>query len=196
MWAGDIPRFLSTAQQLPAPPDQPSGVFIDVVPMMHWRSARWKRIDDVHAPTGREQNPALASGLETRYQRPDVLPLPHTRYLPAEQQPQLWLLAMENLNNSEDVAAIAEFYQQNPQARDVLKPEWRQLKRCINEACGAEIERTDDPDHLNHVLADLYRIEDALDLDMKPLIQDIYFTLDSAGMDLNDGGLAGEFAPV
>jgi len=46
-----------------------------------------------------------------------------TRYLPAEQQPPLWLLAMENLNNSEDAAAIAEFYQQNPQARDVLKPQ-------------------------------------------------------------------------
>lgn len=112
-----------------------------------------------------------------------------TRYLPAEQQPPLWLLAMENLNNSEDAAAIAEFYQQNPQARDVLKPKWRQLKQCINEACGAEIDGTDDPDHLNHVLADLYRIEDALDLDMKPLIQDIYFTLD-------DDGLAVEFAPV
>src|SRR5690554_5090427 len=103
---------------------------------------------------------------------------------------------MENLNNSEDAAAIAEFYQQNPQARDVLKPQWRQLKRCINEACGAEIERTDDPDHLNHVLADLYRIEDALDLEMKPLIQDIYFTLDDAGMELDDEGLAGEFSPV
>lgn len=48
---------------------------------------------------------------------------------------------------------------------------------------------TDDPDHLNHVLADLYRIEGALDLDMKPLIQDIYFTLDG-------DRLAGEFAPV
>lgn len=119
-----------------------------------------------------------------------------TRYLPAEQQPQLWLLAMENLNNSEDAAAIAEFYQQNPQARDVLKPEWRQLKRCINEACGAEIDGTDDPDHLNHVLADLYRIEDALDLDMKPRIQDIYFTLDDAGLELDDDGLTGEFAPV
>jgi len=119
-----------------------------------------------------------------------------TRYLPAEPQPHLWLLAMENLNNSEDAAAIAKFYQQNPQARDVLKPEWRQLKRGINEACGAEIDGTDDPDHLNHVLADLYRIEDALDLDMKPLIQDIYFTLDGAGMELGEDGLAGEFAPV
>lgn len=39
------------------------------------------------------------------------------------------------------------------------------------------------------MLADLYRIEDALDLDMKPLIQDIYFTLD-------DDGLAGEPGPI
>lgn len=54
----------------------------------------------------------------------------------------------------------------------------------------------DDPDHLNHVLADLYRIEDALDLDMKPLIQDIYFTLDGAGMELDDDGLAGEPGPI
>ena len=30
VWAGDMPRFLAAAQQLPAPPDQPSGVFIDV----------------------------------------------------------------------------------------------------------------------------------------------------------------------
>lgn len=61
---------------------------------------------------------------------------------------------------------------------------------------ATEMDGTDDPDHLNHVLADLYRIEDALDLDMKPLIQDIYFTLDGAGMELDDDGLAGEFAPV
>ena len=46
------------------------------------------------------------------------------------------------------------------------------------------------------MLADLYHIEDALDLDMKPLIQDIYFTLDDAGVELDDDGLAGEFAPV
>ena len=31
-----------------APPDQPNGVIIGVVPMMHWRSARWKRLDDVY----------------------------------------------------------------------------------------------------------------------------------------------------
>jgi len=31
---------------------------------------------------------------------------------------------------------------------------------------------------------------------MKPLIQDIYFTLDDAGMELDDDGLEGEFAPV
>jgi len=61
---------------------------------------------------------------------------------------------------------------------------------------ATEMDGTDDPDHLNHVLADLYRIEDALDLDMKPLIQDIYFTLDDAGMELDDDGLAGEFAPL
>ena len=49
VWADDMPRFFAVAQQLPAPPDQPNGVFIDVVPMMHWRSARWKRLDDVYA---------------------------------------------------------------------------------------------------------------------------------------------------
>ena len=82
-----------------------------------------------------------------------------TRYLPAEQQPQLWLLAMESLNNSEDAAAIAEFYQQNLQARDVLKSEWRQLKRCINEACGADIDGTDDPDHLNRAWLVFFVVE-------------------------------------
>ena len=80
VWAGDMPRFLAAARQLPAPllavkkpqeinptikimdnrtrihgahdapapPNQPNGVFIDVVPIMHWRSARWKRLDDVY----------------------------------------------------------------------------------------------------------------------------------------------------
>ena len=47
VWAGDMPRFIAAAQQLPAPPDQPNGVFFDVVPMMHCRSAPWKRLDDV-----------------------------------------------------------------------------------------------------------------------------------------------------
>jgi len=42
-----MPRFFAAPRQLAAPPDQPNGVFIDVVPMMHCRSARWKRLDDV-----------------------------------------------------------------------------------------------------------------------------------------------------
>src|SRR5690606_36260998 len=103
--------------------------------------------------------------------------------------------AMKNLNNSEDAAAIAEFYQQDPQARDVLKPKWRKLKQSIKQACGAEIEGTEDPDYLNHVLADLYRIEGALELDMKPLIQEIYFTLDDVYLDLSEDVLSDEPAP-
>lgn len=101
-----------------------------------------------------------------------------TGYLSGDVQPLLWELAMKNLHNSEDAAALAELYRQNPKARDVLKPKWRELKRSIKQACGAEIEGADDPDHLDCVLADIYRIEDALDLDLKPLVQDIYFKLD------------------
>lgn len=61
--------------------DQPNGVFIDVVPMMHWRSARWKRIDDLYthllAVSRTPQSPV-------RWKRAikgcGVLLLLHTRY--------------------------------------------------------------------------------------------------------------------
>ncbi|WP_323807638.1 hypothetical protein [Marinobacter sp. LV10MA510-1] len=97
-----------------------------------------------------------------------------TRYLVRNHQLKLWQLAMHNLNNSEDAAALATFYQSNSDAEKALKPQWALLEDNILDACESEIDRTEDPDHLENILADLYRIEDALELDVRPCIHDIY----------------------
>ena len=97
-----------------------------------------------------------------------------TRYLARNQQPTLWQLAMHKLNNSEDAAALATFYQSNSDAEKALKPQWALLEDNILDACESEIDRTDDPDHLGDILGDLYSIEDALELDVKSCIHDIY----------------------
>lgn len=98
-----------------------------------------------------------------------------TSYLTSDQQEKIWQLASENLLNSEDAAALAEFYRHHQPAQKVLKPQWRKLKRSIMRACSREIDTTDDPDHLQAIHGDLYRIEDALGLDTKPLVEEIYF---------------------
>ena len=97
-----------------------------------------------------------------------------TRYLAHDQQPKLWQLAMHNLSNSEDAAALAKFYRSNSSAEKALKPQWTLLEDSILDACESEIDRTEDPDHLENILADLYRIADALELDVRPCIHDIY----------------------
>lgn len=106
-----------------------------------------------------------------------------TRYLSGDQQPKIWLMAFDNLLNSEDAVALAEFYCHHQPAQKVLKPQWRKLKRNIIRACSDEIDRTSDPDHLQAILEDLYRIEDALDLDTRPLIEEIYFNIFEDDMD-------------
>jgi hypothetical protein len=97
-----------------------------------------------------------------------------TRYLAHDQQPKLWQLAMHNLSNSEDAAALAKFYRSNSEAEKALKPQWALLEDKILDVCETEMERTDDPDHLGAILGDLYAIEDALELDVRPCINDIY----------------------
>lgn len=77
VWAGDMPNFLAAMRHLPArfrllpekrpqyPAykvsdtrtqvdgqtgfDDPCGIFIDVIPMMHWQSLGWKRLDNLLA---------------------------------------------------------------------------------------------------------------------------------------------------
>lgn len=73
VWSGDFPQLLHALASLPAPykaaripemynapvkvydqrtrihshgPDDGTAVFIDIMPMMHWRSRRWKRLDN------------------------------------------------------------------------------------------------------------------------------------------------------
>jgi len=72
VWAGDMPRFVAAMQTLPGHlvlrlksraicpayeildartrvwggAHHPGSVFVDVLPMMHWRSLAWKRLDD------------------------------------------------------------------------------------------------------------------------------------------------------
>lgn len=52
-----------------------------------------------------------------------------TRYLPAEQQESIWLLAMDNLSNSEDAAALAELYQQEPKAKQLFNTQKKSFIR-------------------------------------------------------------------
>jgi lipopolysaccharide cholinephosphotransferase len=75
IWAGDMKRFVAAAQRLPTGytvrpaggiqyptykvmdlstrtipvdgKDDGNGIFVDIVPMMHWKSLAWKRLDDV-----------------------------------------------------------------------------------------------------------------------------------------------------
>lgn len=100
-----------------------------------------------------------------------------TRYLNDDQQAKIWRLAFDSLLNSEDAAALAELYGYHPPAQTILKPQWPKLKNSILHACGEEIDTTDNPDHLQAILSDLYRIEDALDLDTRPLVEEIYFSV-------------------
>lgn len=106
-----------------------------------------------------------------------------TRYLSGDQQSKIWLIAFDNLLNSEDAVALAELYCHHMPAQKVLKSQCRELKRSVICACSDEIDSTSDPDHLQAILDDLYRIEDALDLDVRPLIEEIYFNVFESDMD-------------
>ena len=84
-----------------------------------------------------------------------------TRYLSADQQENIWLLAMDNLHNSEDAAALAEFYQQEPKAKQLFKQQKRKFIHKLLSVCSEEIDRANDTDFLDAVMHDLYRIEEA-----------------------------------
>lgn len=100
-----------------------------------------------------------------------------SRHLSDDQQAKIWPLAFDNLLNSEDAAALAELYFHHQPAREVLEPQYSKLKSSIMRACSWEIDTIDDPDHLQAILSDLYRIEDALDIDPKSLVEDIHFKI-------------------
>lgn len=108
-----------------------------------------------------------------------------TRHLPAEQQPELWQLAMHNLKNSEDAAALAEFCQQNTAARCMFKQQHNLLNKKLLNACADEIDRTYDPNHLEAISIDLYRIEDALGLKVKDEIHSIYHKVEQIHINEN-----------
>lgn len=103
-----------------------------------------------------------------------------TRYLSADQQENIWLLAMDNLHNSEDAAALAEFYQQVPKAKQLFKQQKRKFIRKLLNACSEEIERTNDTDFFDAVMHDLYRIEEATGANISDQKYHIYSKLDDS----------------
>ncbi|MCL5041536.1 MAG: restriction endonuclease [Gammaproteobacteria bacterium] len=100
-----------------------------------------------------------------------------TRHLSSQQAEAIWLTAVDSLLNSEDAAALAGFYNDHPPAQKVLKLNRGQLKKNIMNACSEEINRPDDPDHLQAVLGDLYLIEEALNFDVRLLVEKIYIKI-------------------
>ena len=103
-----------------------------------------------------------------------------TRYLPVEQQESIWLLAMDNLNNSEDAAALAELYQQEPKAKLLFKKQKRKFIRTLLNACSDKIDRTNDTDFFDAIMHDLYRIEEATGANISDQKYHIYSKLDDS----------------
>lgn len=103
-----------------------------------------------------------------------------TRYLAVDQQERIWLLAMDNLHNSENAAALAEFYQQEPKAKQLFKQQKRKFIRKLLNACSEEIDRANDADFLDAVMHDLYRIEEATGANISDQKYHIYSKLDDS----------------
>ncbi|MCK9534823.1 MAG: hypothetical protein M0Q98_09050 [Pseudomonas sp.] len=101
-----------------------------------------------------------------------------TRYLSADQQENIWLLAMDNLHNSEDAAALAEFYQQEPKAKQLFKQQKRKFIHKLLSVCSEEIDRANDTDFLEAIMYDLYRIEEATGANISDQKYHIYSKLD------------------
>ena len=102
-----------------------------------------------------------------------------TRYLAAEQQESIWLLALNNLNNSEDAAALAEFYQKEAKANLLFKKQKRKFIRKLLSACSEEIDRVNDMGFFDAVMSDLYRIEKSTGANISDQKIHIYSKLDS-----------------
>ena len=103
-----------------------------------------------------------------------------TRYLAVDQQESIWLLAMDNLHNSEDAAALAELYQQVPKAKLLFKKQKRKFIRKLLNACSEEIDRTNDTDFFDAVMHDLYRIEEATGANISDQKYHIYSKLEDS----------------
>ena len=103
-----------------------------------------------------------------------------TRYLAVDQQENIWLLAMDNLHNSEDAAALAELYQQEPKAKLLFKKQKRKFIRKLLNACSEEIDRTNDTDFLDAIMHDLYRIEEATGANISDQKYHIYLKLEDS----------------
>lgn len=103
-----------------------------------------------------------------------------TRYLAVEQQEGIWLLAMDNLHNSEDAAALAEFYQQEPKAKQLFQQQKRKFIRKLLNACFEEIDRTNDTDILDAIMHDLYRIEEATGVNISDQKYHVHSKLDDS----------------
>jgi hypothetical protein len=104
-------------------------------------------------------------------------------HLAVDQQEGIWLLAMDNLNNSEDAAALAEFYKSNTVVQQIFKPKRKVFNKKLLNACADEIDRTEDPDHLQAILTDLYRIEDAVEVNVRNEIHAIYYKIEQPYLD-------------
>ena len=103
-----------------------------------------------------------------------------TRYLAVDQQENIWLLAMGNLYNSEDAAALAEFYQLEPKAKLLFKKQKRKFIHKLLSVCSEEIDRANDTDFFDVIMYDLYRIEEATGANISDQKYHIYSKLDDS----------------
>lgn len=115
----------------------------------------------------------------------DMALLDLSTYANSDTQADIWSAAVANQLNSEDAAALAEFYADNPAARQMLGKKKLLVKQLLS-ACIDEIAQINDSYHLEAILQDLYRIETALDADIgEPKVM-IYHALEPDGKACQD----------
>ena len=114
-----------------------------------------------------------------------------SRYADNTTQVDLWTAAQDNLLNSEDAAALAEFYIEYPSIRKILGKK-RSVERKLLSACINEIATVNDSYHLDAIMYDLYRIEEAMGTNIDEPKYMIYRMIDpyeDTGMDYDDSDL-------
>lgn len=85
---------------------------------------------------------------------------------------------MDNLHNSEDAAALAEFYQQEPKAKQLFQQQKRKFIHKLLSVCSEEIDRANDTDFFDAIMYDLYRIEEATGANISDQKYHIYSKLE------------------
>lgn len=87
---------------------------------------------------------------------------------------------MDNLHNSEDAAALAEFYQQEPKAKQLFQQQKRKFIHKLLSVCSEEIDRANDTDFFDAIMYDLYRIEEATGANISEQKYHIYSKLEDS----------------